>query len=128
MQVTSGDKDSLRPGSPQPLETDDRPLQEIVLTVSETDEPTYVENVVFVNLNNADELQIRVVKTPGGAPELVDTVMVSLQFLVGRLFGVSIFQFYYRCLFVLKLLFVADYLFVVVAIRNCFGNQMSNLC
>lgn len=51
-------------------------LQEIVIKVSETEEPSYVESVTFDEINNVDEVQIRVVKTPGASPQSITTIEV----------------------------------------------------
>lgn len=66
----------MRPDSPEPWIGDETNIQEIFITVSEEDEPTYVESITFNEINNVDELQIRVVKTPGSTPETVLTVDV----------------------------------------------------
>ena len=76
LQVSSGDKEALRPDSPEPWVGDESNLQEIVITVSETEEPSYIESVTFTDIDNVDEVQIRVVKTPGDTPETVNTILV----------------------------------------------------
>lgn len=45
--------------------------------MSHSEEPTYVENLMFEELENVDEVQINVVRAPGQNPERIGSIMVS---------------------------------------------------
>lgn len=74
--MTSGDKDNLRPDSPNPWVADESFVQTITVQLTESPEdPTYVELVNLGVLENVDELRIRLVKD--GEEQTIRTETVS---------------------------------------------------
>ena len=74
--MTSGDKGGLRPDSAEPWIPNELVPDVSIVLSEDPEEPTYLDTVKITNLENVNQVQIRVVRTPNGPEELIlaDTV------------------------------------------------------
>ena len=74
--MTSGDKSGLRPDSAEPWIPNELVPDVSIVLSEDPEEPTYLDTVKITTLENVNQVQIRVVRTPNGPEELIlaDTV------------------------------------------------------
>ena len=76
--MTSGDKSGLRPDSAEPWIPNELVPDVSIVLSEDPEEPTYLDTVKITTLENVNQVQIRVVRTPYGPEELVLADTVSL--------------------------------------------------
>ena len=76
-QVPSGNSEDLRPDSPTPWTSDEKPIQRISIKLTtKLDEPVYVDFLEFNELTNVVKVEIKLIKTSGATPETITDINV----------------------------------------------------